>query len=400
MYSPLELDSKQNWTLQELSLLKAAHLSPSIIYLTVLTLCGASGNGLVLLVFYRKFSSSIHRCFILTLAAFDFFACVIGTPWAIVEAFNVFTYFDKISCKVFRFFLYYFSIASSLTLVLIAVERHRKICSPLKAQLTVPLAKRALFLVAGVISSISASPALFLYGNASVRTKFANITGTKCFITDDMYETYWPAAFNVYLLILATLAAVIMGTCYFRVARRVSSLGTENVQKRMKASQKSNLSQSSLEVDEQAQQETETDSNSETASIKMTIQTKIPSSRSSPMSTRKTLDMSLKTRQWATNVIRKLSSKSGQKTLHITKMLVAVTVVFVVSCLPHLVVMLWTAIVGRDAERDPSYPKDNIYQILFYSFMINNLINPFIYGIMDLKFRRESKRILCCKYCR
>ncbi|XP_053402237.1 growth hormone secretagogue receptor type 1-like [Mercenaria mercenaria] len=399
MYSPLvDIDGNQTWTLDELSKIKAADLVPAIAYLCFLMIIGVIGNACVLVIFYFRFSESTHRTFILVLAFYDFFACVVGAPWAVAESFFAYSYMDEISCKIFRFILYYTCIASSLTLVLIAFERYRKICTPLKKQFTVPMAKRALFIVTIVISSLSASPAFVFYGNASKDTGVEGITGTRCFITD-FYEHEvpgWPMAFNVYLLILAFVSTLCMTVCYAMIARQVSKMGKANISKRMKAAEKSNGEMNSVCVDDDSET-TQFKAKrvvSEVISVKSTA-SEMDNSKSlgktKPKGTLKN-----RTSVWANKVMRKLSTSSGKKTVRITKMLTLVTIAFVISYLPHLSLMIWSMVITKDDKH--TLPTDNEYKILFYSFFINNLVNPFIYASMDLKFRGELAKLFKCKF--
>ena len=400
MYSPLEdIDANRTWTLDELSKIKAGYLLPAVVYLGVLMIIGVIGNACVIIIFYFRFSESTHRTFILVLASYDFFACSVGAPWAIAESFFAYSYMDDISCKIFRFILYYTCISSSLTLVLIAFERHRKICRPLKQQFTVPMAKRALFVVCIVISSISASPALIFYGNASKYTGVGNITGTRCFLTD-YYEHEvpgWPMAFNVYLLLLAFVSTLCMAVCYIMIARQVSKMGKANISKRMtKNAVKSNGEMNSVCMDE------ESDTSqirvkrpvSEVVSVKSASSGNGNSKDSSNTKSKSTFRK--KTSMWANKVIRKLSTSSGKKTVRITKMLTLVTIAFVISYLPHLSLMIWSMVMSMDDKH--TLPTDNEYKILFYSFFINNLVNPFIYSAMDLKFRGELAKLLKCRF--
>ncbi|XP_052286484.1 thyrotropin-releasing hormone receptor-like [Dreissena polymorpha] len=105
-----------------------------------------------------------------------------------------------------------------------------------------------------------------------------------------------------------------------------------------------------------------------------------------------------KSSKWASKVMKHLSSSksSGRQTLRITKMLTFVTIAFVISYLPHLTLMLWSMFVSKEDE--DTLPKDNLYQIVFYSFLLNNLVNPFIYATMDEKFKTELKKILKCEF--
>lgn len=405
MYSPLsDIDQNATLTLAELSQAKASTLVVSIVYLSLLMVIGLVGNIFVLIIFYFRFSASTHRCFILTLAFYDLFACAVGAPFTIAESFFAFTYYDQVSCKILRFVLYYTCIASSTTLTLIAVERCRKICTPLQTQFTVPMAKKALFVVAGVISTLSATPALVIYGNATVPTGYRNLTGTKCFIKDSFSNTTWPIGFNVYLLCLAFLCTAVMSVCYFRIARTVSKMGKANIAKRMKTMEKSNGMQedSSFVNDDMSNDELDSESaSSKTAcrNSRLCDSSPLPktsSSKSLRSLTNGSKGSGVKVRVksvWANKVFRRLSSQSGKKTLRVTKMLIFVTVAFVLSYLPHLTLMIWSILTSDEG----SLPADNVYQFMFYSFLVNNLLNPFIYAAMDLKFRKELKKLLTCR---
>ncbi|XP_060568627.1 5-hydroxytryptamine receptor 1F-like [Ruditapes philippinarum] len=402
MYSPLEnVDANTTWTLDELSKLKAAYLLPAVVYLGVLMIIGVIGNAFVIIIFYFRFSESTHRTFILVLAFYDFFACAVGAPWAITESFFAYSYMDAVSCKIFRFILYYTCIASSLTLVLIAFERHRKICTPLKQQFTVPMAKRALFIVCIVISSISASPAFIFYGNASKYTGVENITGTRCFITD-FYEHEvpgWPMAFNVYLLVLAFVSTLCMAVCYAMIARQVSKMGKANVSKRMtKNAEKSNGEMNSVCMDEESDSFHVNGKRpvSEAVSVKSTASTMSNPKNVNNATPKSKNTFRKRTSVWANKVIRKLSTSSGKKTVRITKMLTLVTIAFVISYLPHLSLMIWSMVITKDDKH--TLPTDNEYKVLFYSFFINNLVNPFIYAAMDLKFRGELAKLVKCRF--
>jgi len=414
MYSPLShIDENRTWTEADLSREKSATLVASVVYISILMVVGVVGNILVLVIFYFRFGASTHRCFILTLAIYDLCACSIGAPWAITESFFAFNYHDVVTCKIFRFVLYYTCIASSLTLVLIAIERSRKICTPLKTQFTVPMAKKAIYVVVFGISTLSASPALVMYGNYTLPTGYKDINGTKCFITDDFSKTFWPKGFNIYLLGLAFLSTAIMAVCYIRIARTVSKMGQDRIAKKMRASERSNVkpedsvaqSEDDLEDSFSTFQQDPTTCVSERSSgqcqgHRKASQLNSAMSQGSMQSQGNGQSMKNKIRErsskWANKVMKRLSSKSGKKTLRVTKMLTFVTVAFVISYLPHLSLMLWSMFTPEGEEN--TLPTDNAYQVLFYSFLINNLVNPFIYAAMDLKFKNELKKIFTCSF--
>ena len=412
MYSELSIPEDRNWTLDELSHVKSTMLVPSIVYLCMLMVIGVAGNVLVISVYYFRFNRSTHRCFILVLASSDLFACSVGVPFAIAESFHAYTYTEHVSCRILRFVLYYTTICSSLTLVLIALERFRKICRPLKRQMSISMAKKALILVNAGISFVSASPALIMFGRNTIQTGVSNKTGTKCFISDTFVDTKWPTVFNIYLLCLAIASTVIMSVCYISVARQVSNVGKENIMKRQSLQNDASkickstasdmdgdseilsgcISQNEDEINSQYLEVTRDSSISTSNGMYNRVSAAESSDAGNCNGTKTKHRLTANPSQWAIKVMRRISSRSAEKTLRITRMLVVVTVVFVLSYLPHLSLMLWDMF----TETYETLPKDNLYQIIFYSFFLNNLINPFIYASMDLKFRGECKKLFCC----
>jgi hypothetical protein len=69
-------------------------------------------------------------------------------------------------------------------------------------------------------------------------------------------------------------------------------------------------------------------------------------------------------------------------------MLFAITIVFVVSFLPHLALMVLTA-VDEHFWASLSESEAVLCDLLLRSYFINNMANPIIYGFLDIKFRIE-----------
>lgn len=225
-------------------------------------------------------------------------------------------------------------------------------------------------------------------------------------------DTKWPTVFNIYLLCLAIASTVIMSVCYISVARQVSNVGKENIMKRQSLQNDASkickstasdmdgdsevlsgcISQNEDEINSQYLEVTRDSRISTSNGMYNRVSAAESSDAGNCNGTKTKQRLTANPSQWAIKVMRRISSRSAEKTLRITRMLVVVTVVFVLSYLPHLSLMLWDMF----TETYETLPKDNLYQIIFYSFFLNNLINPFIYASMDLKFRGECKKLFCC----
>ncbi|KAK3087396.1 hypothetical protein FSP39_005409 [Pinctada imbricata] len=88
-------------------------------------------------------------------------------------------------------------------------------------------------------------------------------------------------------------------------------------------------------------------------------------------------------------------SKRQKRTLRITGMLFMVTLVFVVSFLPHLVILMLEA-VKPELFQNMSDRGELIYNFLLRTYFINTMANPIVYTFLDPKFRYETIHLFLC----
>ncbi|KAH3713004.1 hypothetical protein DPMN_072767 [Dreissena polymorpha] len=82
---------------------------------------------------------------------------------------------------------------------------------------------------------------------------------------------------------------------------------------------------------------------------------------------------------------------SGQH-LKITKIMCTVTLVFIVSQAPGLVVTIWS-VVNPAFWDELSISETILCEFMVRMYLLNNICNPFIYGFWDSRFNREVKSI-------
>lgn len=94
-------------------------------------------------------------------------------------------------------------------------------------------------------------------------------------------------------------------------------------------------------------------------------------------------------------------SKRQKRTVRITGMLFMITLIYVVSFLPHLVLLILEFLDPVSFENLSPWAFTG-YNFLLRSYFINNIANPFVYGFLDPKFRYEVvflfKSIINCKH--
>ncbi|KAH3844848.1 hypothetical protein DPMN_087114 [Dreissena polymorpha] len=179
---------------------------------------GIIGNGLVIIVYKTRFRRSNHRYFILFVAVADFLACAIGMPFLIASLRLPYLMSSSAACKIVRCFHYFVNNSSGLLLVVIAIERFRKIVHPFKKQLSV---RQTLFLCYAVffISIAMAVPAPIVYKAVVVETGVANITGLQCYV-DDRYHN-WFEIYQAILMVEALLSIAIIAVLYSFIVRKL-----------------------------------------------------------------------------------------------------------------------------------------------------------------------------------
>ncbi|XP_052249837.1 uncharacterized protein LOC127857481 [Dreissena polymorpha] len=80
------------------------------------------------------------------------------------------------------------------------------------------------------------------------------------------------------------------------------------------------------------------------------------------------------------------------RTKQVTFMLFIITVVYVLSYIPHLVLMV-TISIKSDFLKEMTPAGVVVYNLFLRSFVINNMANPIIYAFCDRKFRKECASV-------
>ena len=127
------------------------------------TVFGFFGNLLILYVFFFHYHKCNFKYFVLCLAFVDFTSTVTTMPGEIVTQTFWYVYPDRNVCKIKSFFNVFTVCGSALTLLVIAVDRYRKICRPFAWQIK-PRVAMILCFVQLALAFIIALPVAFLWG--------------------------------------------------------------------------------------------------------------------------------------------------------------------------------------------------------------------------------------------
>ncbi|XP_060590484.1 uncharacterized protein LOC132745551 [Ruditapes philippinarum] len=390
-------------------------------------------------------------------------------------------------CKSMRYIHYVVNNSSGLLLLVISVERYRKICHPFKTQLT---ARQTLYLCYGTIffSAFIAIPAGVLYGASTIETGVENVTGRQCYVDDDLDQKVLFEIYQSVLMAESVISIVIFLVLYAFIIRKlwisdqfIQAMRNMQIRSASNTSHETSFSTdcdrdgdgidssytsnpTSLTGSKDTQAPFVKNGNNLRTMLESDVTNKSSSSQSlntgngvnekrprgkekslwrmsrelfkrgdnsnrKPRLARAASDTRLNkvkdTRMQNTNKFSTLTPaerlvmgkmlegkkqslekqktsrpKHMKTTARVTLMLFTVSMVFVVSFIPHLALMIAT--VEKEGFLENMNEGEMMaYQVFLRSFILNNVANPIIYLFCESKFRHESRELFRkCFLCR
>lgn len=331
--------TRPNVTLEEINQQHTRRFYGGLALLGFVIVAGMIGNVHVLVLYYRKFKVSNYRLFIIWLSCLGILNCFISAPLIIFYLVHSMTYPSNMLCKFTRFMLYFFAVASTSAMVVIAIERYRKIMTPHSTQISLRMAK-IMCLFSLVVAGFLSWPAPILFGITRVPTGVRGLDGARCLMDDTYKDTVYMPIYHFSTLLYFVIVSIWLIVVYVCIAKRVLKSG------------KFKDRVSSVALNPNA------------------------STRGSNGS---------------------CISKSVTKTFTF----LAVTFAYIACATPHHVSAL-LFFLTRDLDCKLSLPEAQVYYTFVWSYFLNGAINPCIYAYRDKKFREELKslygrcRTPCC----
>lgn len=377
-----EHDKLSEWNYELLQ-----HYIINDVILGIYLILGVTGNALVILVYvFRMKKKKDDRYFIPYLAVVDLLACVCRSCLELAMNLNPVRFRGRALCKIVWFPTNVTAIMSIFLLLAIALQRYLKVCRPFGTQMT--QGWKRFSLVACIVFAISASvPLIFYNDEIKVNHPESNVTGYVCdtdvknnngkgFIA---YITFASAS-SLLLMVALTVLNICIGKTIFKQLRAKHK--RKSITNNVSRHQVSNCVQSTLLVTDKDQNEDPDISISETETSfkirKTSINAQAVSSRDNVSSTESDSQSRCK------------MSFSHRYSL----MFMAIAVAFIISYSPRLILLFITL-------DDPKFfgkisqTQLTILSIVREMNVVNNVVNPFIYGFFDHAFRKETKKLLC-----
>ena len=417
-----------NATLDELNEENASKYTLPIIYVSTVMTFGVLGNGIVLLIYTLKIRKpSNYRLYVMTLSVLDITACATGIPGLIFDMLHPYTFTSSLGCKLLRYGYHVTACASSMTHLLVGIERNRKICKPLRTQISQTMSKLIILFIF-ILAFVVAVPACLFYGIHTFSIGNYNITATQCHVDDNYHNTSYPFGYDVALLILVISVVIVLCVCYIQIGHQLlksesiifPSTSTFNAslrrtlgKQREKSLKESKTTVDATKVNNSNLEEMPVDqiTAKEFEDNEEVVQKDVPTSDTSGIvvsnnltksNTRNTVTMKNRILP-AENRIQHMSKKTmstrqmsvESRSQKITLITFVLTVIFAVSYIPYLSCVIVDAVLGEVRER-MSKTQEAWFQIGIMSYVISNAANPYVYFAMDKVFRSHCINILCC----
>lgn len=384
-------------TLEQLNEEEQKYYIGGTIFVSILAATGIVGNIHVLLVYSCFIKPSNHRVFIICLGVLDLITCTVGMPFVITNFRKPLTFTEGLLCKILTFYNFFICLSSACILIVIAVDRYRKICKPHGKQMSQRVAK-VMCLAAMVLALLFSWPALIMYGSTPVSTRDQNVEGWECNVLTELKNTIYPVIFNGVLLIVAVSSFLILTVLYSIIGKviwhhrtfKTRSDDTSTEVTRVKSTtdhgfqsvtfhsgSSEELSQNKEEVDQEKNSE-EKNGCVNKSRRKSSLQTKIEMRRRSSTGG--------DTKENKTSIQKALNK--FDRTKRTTIMLFWITIVFFISYVPYLVlrIIFYT---NPNWYPDMSFAGKVTYNTLLWCVYVNNMANSIIYGFCDQRFRRK-----------
>ncbi|XP_069131073.1 cholecystokinin receptor type A-like [Argopecten irradians] len=347
------------------------------IFLGIYIVVGVLGNVMIIYIYKVRLDiKTDDRIFILALAAVDIVVCVTGPAFSLTRNILPVAFYGNTTCKILWFFTKAMNAVSVELVLVIGIERYLKICRPFGMQMN-NQAKIIILALSIIICFIGHAPIFFFYDQIPVQNIPLNITGSRC---GRIHSPEYPLSDTgyIYLLVIFVLAVGTLGLIvllYVLIGRRIY--------KRIQQKRERSMSKYSFEPDPASEpmsttteHETFKQSNS---CVKANEQT--PSVQRTPGRRRSS----------------SVTLKNWREKHRYSLMFLIIAGTCVVTYIPTLIVNLAINLDSAEFWNFTSPSLRQLYLYFFQVYIVNHVVNPFIYGYCDRAFRKEMKKMLCRK---
>ncbi|KAK3592473.1 hypothetical protein CHS0354_008282 [Potamilus streckersoni] len=382
----------------------ALFLIPVTVIFGLFTVLGVIGNILVLVVFFTSshYKRNNFKVFVICIGLIDLMTSVSLIPAEIVKHRNYFSFENVHACKVKCFFNIFASTSAALALLIVCIDRFRKVCQPLKKQISPSLAIK-LCIVSVALAVFLSLPGGVMCGiEANNMNSYDGRTnGTVVYFcsVDPSYKGTTLRIMYKYmflvLIVAVSFAMILMyafvgrGVCAYWKARpalhSVRSVTSESESEALKSMADHNAVSRTGSAASKGTQNTDVDSISLNGSNRQKLRLAKTTRKSNDSSSLKE-----KITSWGKgqNLLRNISRQSSfgnRKFPYKTMIWFLLTLIFIITYIIYVILSMYF-VPDNIVKMSPG--KFVFYSCIFRLYFINNIINPFVYAALDSRFRR------------
>lgn len=341
---------------------------------------GIVGNSVVLFFYSFRIKGKLEDRFLIPhLAFFDLLATVFTTIDKTLDNIFPVMYPNHRLCQISNFTSRVFAATGDGVLLLIAFQRYYRICRPFQFQRPLPNDRVCLILIflAAVVLN---SPVFLFYELHQVSHLDQNIIGYRCdHIHHNLQYSYVMAGYDIFVFILIVVAMVTISVLYVFIARAIKRSA---VKSKKKSTDISPSSYAKSEVDQSKESTAETIE----CLFKSTADDKSKKS------------VNYFKRNSSVASLGKLASLTGTlrnkyQTNRFSYMFMTIALLFIITYIPSNILKMCEL---HHPEMWIELPHWRLHVYLFFrqGYILNHVVNPFIYGLFDSGFRRVLVRSL------
>ncbi|XP_052771513.1 G-protein coupled receptor 84-like [Mya arenaria] len=408
-------------TLAELNLRFANALLPLAAILALFCLLGIIGNTIVIVVFSfsPEYRGTNFKTFVICLGITDLLSCVTLMPAEIIKTRNYFWFPSPVTCKVKCFFNVFAMTSAALVLLVICIDRYRKVCQPLKKQIWPGLAVKILVAVL-TFSFMVSLPAPVMCGIQQSNKTNIYGTNTTVFVcsAEEQYQRHTGRFVYKFgmsaLLVIVSIAFIVMYVFIIKTVVRHWGRGPgESVRFEVRETRSPEVSEAerispdnqddvfkanpveypgkdtnrvSIKItDKRAVSRKESDLSNSSSANKTRVEAKCSIASS---------NLSYKYRYKAFRSFSSSSSASRRRSSSgMSGKIPYKTLIWFILTLIFLVTFCINAGLSFLSTREHLFEPVSIlwFQIFLRLYFINNIINPVIYAALDKRFKSSSK---------
>ncbi|XP_014769525.1 nematocin receptor 2 [Octopus bimaculoides] len=354
----------------------------AIIYLGVAMIMGVIGNAFVSYIYHYKLRPTPANLFVVILSFCDFLASLICIPMDISILTHPYVFESDPACRVIRFFVMDLSITSGVIVFAISIDRFKKVCLPLKKQFS----RRQVGIISAVViifATVLSLPSFYVYGTKHFTIPGTYLNGSICSISEKAHKSV-SSGFLILLMSICLLLLITFSTIYCLIAIKLCRY------KKQRISLGDSMKVKSVSHDDNSREMT--DSNDYIKENR----------RIDKIQKSKAKGFTLEKETFRVRSNTQTSRREPTSFMNMTRttlIMFFVTLTWVLSYIPHLASVL---ILSRKPEFKETLNPTNsaLFEIALRSFYLNNMINPFIYGIFNFRFRNEVvvllRKTFCC----